>query len=322
MPWDIDNLPPSVRKYAKEHNWSKKTLHTFVKAANDAIKEYKGKKGEGKAIATGIEAARETSKKNEDAPVIKATERKPEPGKDEKDAMPQSKPTEDKAEKAKVGNHVEELKDGKFRLLSHEGKNLGTFDSREAAEKHERQVEYFKHNSKRLMNAKTLPLTFYCRHMQPGLAGGYAKAGGGTETLLIEKEAIDKMMPTFINCPVYVEHQDIPTEHVEEYADGYITDSFFNPLDGWYWCRMLIVTDNGMKACQDGYSVSNSYVVGNEGPSGEKNGCSYDAEVLDGRFEHMALVPNPRYEDAKIFTPDEYEAYCKERLEASTAKAN
>jgi len=45
----------------------------------------------------------------------------------------------------KISNHIEKLKDGKYRLLSHEGKNLGTFDSKSAAEKHEGEVEYFKH---------------------------------------------------------------------------------------------------------------------------------------------------------------------------------
>lgn len=41
-------------------------------------------------------------------------------------------------------NHIEELPNGKFRLLSHDGKNLGTFDSHAAAAKHEGEVEYFK----------------------------------------------------------------------------------------------------------------------------------------------------------------------------------
>lgn len=39
------------------------------------------------------------------------------------------------------------LPNGKYRLLSHTGKNLGTFDSKEAAEKHEREVQYFKHQN-------------------------------------------------------------------------------------------------------------------------------------------------------------------------------
>jgi hypothetical protein len=47
---------------------------------------------------------------------------------------------------------IRKLKSGKFRLYSKKKdpktgkrKNLGTFDSREAAEKHERAVQYFKH---------------------------------------------------------------------------------------------------------------------------------------------------------------------------------
>jgi hypothetical protein len=46
---------------------------------------------------------------------------------------------------------IRKLKDGKYRPYSRKkdekaGKrrNLGTFDSREAAEKHEREVQYFK----------------------------------------------------------------------------------------------------------------------------------------------------------------------------------
>jgi Uncharacterized protein conserved in bacteria (DUF2213) len=44
-------------------------------------------------------------------------------------------------------NHIVKLKSGKYRLLSHKGKNLGTFDSHDAAAKHEGQVEYFKANA-------------------------------------------------------------------------------------------------------------------------------------------------------------------------------
>lgn len=49
------------------------------------------------------------------------------------------------------GTMIRKLKSGKFRLYSKKKdpktgkrKNLGTFDSREAAEKHERAVQYFK----------------------------------------------------------------------------------------------------------------------------------------------------------------------------------
>jgi hypothetical protein len=48
---------------------------------------------------------------------------------------------------------IRKLKSGKYRIYSrkvdpktHKRRNLGTFDSRAAAEKHERAVQFFKHH--------------------------------------------------------------------------------------------------------------------------------------------------------------------------------
>jgi hypothetical protein len=43
-----------------------------------------------------------------------------------------------------IVEHIGKVKDG-YRLYSHKGKNLGTFSSKAGAEKHEREVQYFKH---------------------------------------------------------------------------------------------------------------------------------------------------------------------------------
>jgi adenylate kinase family enzyme len=43
-----------------------------------------------------------------------------------------------------IEEHIGKVKGG-YRLYSHKGKNLGTFPSKGAAEKHEREVQYFKH---------------------------------------------------------------------------------------------------------------------------------------------------------------------------------
>lgn len=43
-----------------------------------------------------------------------------------------------------VDEHIGKVKGG-YRLYSHKGKNLGTFPSKAGAEKHEREVQYFKH---------------------------------------------------------------------------------------------------------------------------------------------------------------------------------
>jgi hypothetical protein len=43
-----------------------------------------------------------------------------------------------------INEHIAKVEGG-YRLLSHKGKNLGTFPTKAAAEKHEREVQYFKH---------------------------------------------------------------------------------------------------------------------------------------------------------------------------------
>lgn len=43
-----------------------------------------------------------------------------------------------------INEHIRKVKGG-YRLLSHKGKNLGTFPTKAKAKKHEREVQYFKH---------------------------------------------------------------------------------------------------------------------------------------------------------------------------------
>lgn len=51
---------------------------------------------------------------------------------------------------ATLKEHIIKLNNGKYRLLSHKGKNLGTFDTHSQAAKHEGEVEYFKSHSEAL----------------------------------------------------------------------------------------------------------------------------------------------------------------------------
>ena len=53
--------------------------------------------------------------------------------------------TEADEHNAPVTETIRKLPNGKYRLYSGKGRNLGTFSSREAAEKHEREVQFFKH---------------------------------------------------------------------------------------------------------------------------------------------------------------------------------
>ena len=151
------------------------------------------------------------------------------------------------------------------------------------------------------------PQVFYCRHMEVGVAG-YEE-----ETILVGLDAIKKMMPTFNGCPIYVYHVDnIDYENIRHEADGYVTDCFYNEKDGWIWAKFIAVTPEAARAIADGWSVSNAYIPKEWGAGGTWHNVDYNREITDGEFTHLAIVPNPRYEDAKIFTPEQYKTYQEE----------
>jgi hypothetical protein len=52
--------------------------------------------------------------------------------------------------------HIKKLPDGKYRVLSEKGKNLGTSDSRSGAEKRLQQVEFFKHKDQHKVEDKKI----------------------------------------------------------------------------------------------------------------------------------------------------------------------
>ncbi len=202
-------------------------------------------------------------------------------------------------------NHIEKLKDGKYRLLSHEGKNLGTFDSREKAEEHERQVEYFKTHSK--SNARGFAEVYFARHMEPGLCG-YEE-----ENILVDADAMKRMAPSFAGKPVYVGHQDVNFDSLETDMDGVVADCFYNELDGWLWSKIIVTTDKGKAAVAKGWAVSNAYTPTAWEGGGENHALDYNRKIREAEFTHLAIVPDPRYEQAKIFTPDEFKSYQAEK---------
>lgn len=158
-----------------------------------------------------------------------------------------------------------------------------------------------------LANASQMPRIYYARHMQPGVAR-YED-----ETILVDTDAIKQMLPSAIGKPVYIHHQDVNLENLKEEAAGYITEAFYNELDGWGWFKIIGIDDQLHKAVDRHWSVSNAYRPTRMGSGGTKNNCSYDREILGGEFTHLAIVPNPRYESACIMSPEKFKAYQEQK---------
>lgn len=117
---------------------------------------------------------------------------------------------------------------------------------------------------------------------------------------LLQKETIDKFIDTFKGCPVIINHKDNITESDKV---GVVNNIWFSDKDGWYWCDGVLTDDKAVKLVESGYNVSCQYAIidysiNNDGKL--HNGNPYDKEILNGLFEHLAIVDNPRYEGAYI----------------------
>lgn len=139
--------------------------------------------------------------------------------------------------------------------------------------------------------------TFESRFLEAGLV----KYSFGV--CLLTKEVIDKFIDGFVGCPVIIDHQDITDENVKEKSVGVISDIWYNEKDGWFWCKGIITDKEAIGLINKGYTVSCQYEITEYQENTENklhNGNEFDKYILNGKPEHLAIVENPRYENAII----------------------
>ncbi len=164
----------------------------------------------------------------------------------------------------------------------------------------------------KIKNSLGIPKIYYGLHMAPGVAE-YKAGDGEAYRILINEDTIKNMGPSFEGRPVFVDHVDeVDLSKVREEADGYVVEAFYNKADGKHWVKFIVVSDEGKKAIQNGFLLSNAYFPKSFTGGGVWQGVDYAKEVTSGEYEHLALVKNPRYE-SKILTPEEFKQYNGER---------
>jgi hypothetical protein len=149
------------------------------------------------------------------------------------------------------------------------------------------------------------PITI--KYIMPGLVHYEYMNGGEGATVLVTKNALDKMLAdsekSIVGKPVINEaHRDVsPDDYKNGLADGIVTKAWYEPADGWYYCEALVWDEDTRRNMENGHSVSCEYTaLPPWGPAGHLNQVSYDKEVTDGRYKHLAVVSGPRYEGAQI----------------------
>lgn len=161
----------------------------------------------------------------------------------------------------------------------------------------------------KITNAKQMPRLFYGLHMVTGVAE-YDLKDGQKERIFIGDETIDKMNPGFQGLPVYVHHvDDVDMQTLQEEADGYVVRSFYNECDGKHWAEFMIVSDEAHESISKGWKLSNAYRIKQSAGGGSWHNVPYHSEVKMGEYEHLAIVPNPRYEESIILTPEQFKEY-------------
>lgn len=151
------------------------------------------------------------------------------------------------------------------------------------------------------------PIRYRARFIEPGVIS-YEDVGQGL--VMVGRKALDRMLPSFVGKPVFnFVHKEIEADQAfdfenvksEEMADG-IVSAVGTGEDGWDWADMMIWDEETQRNIDEyGFEVSCAYDTIESGPPGKHNGIKFDEEVLDGKYVHMAIVDNPRYEGSTVY---------------------
>lgn len=137
---------------------------------------------------------------------------------------------------------------------------------------------------------------FTSRFLEAGLV-----SYGQDRMYLLRKETIDKFIGSMVGCPVIIKHADVKDSNVKDLSVGNISKVWFNDADGWFYCEGVLTDKDAVRLVEQGQSVSCGYhVLDKDIGGGIWHDIPYDAEILNGDFEHLAIVDNPRYRDANI----------------------
>lgn len=160
----------------------------------------------------------------------------------------------------------------------------------------------------KLANASIIGKRFYGLHFCEGVAE-YDTASGASR-VFISNDVAKEMDPTFSGRPVFVHHVDeVNPSELANSADGIVVRSFYNKHDGKHWVEFMVTTDRGMEALSKKWKLSNAYTIKESKGGGKWHNVDYQQEVARGEYDHLAIVPNPRYEESMVLTPEEFKAY-------------
>jgi len=149
-----------------------------------------------------------------------------------------------------------------------------------------------------LTNAVVTGNRFKARLLEPGIVSYEDQKAG---KVLLKQSTLSRCVNSFIGNPLILKHKRITKENRKQHELGEIDRVFYNSEDACWWCEGTVKGDRSKQAVRDIGLVSCAYVVNATGPGGKYHDIPYNEEITDFSGEHLAIVDNPRYEEARIF---------------------
>ncbi|MEI6420615.1 MAG: DUF2213 domain-containing protein [Lentisphaerota bacterium] len=122
------------------------------------------------------------------------------------------------------------------------------------------------------------------------------------ETILVSQEALQQLSPSMMGVPVVIDHPDqiITEDNIATLpVVGRVADMHYVDYDDTWYAHFVIDDQRGIDLLEDGWGVSTAWFGDKYANGGTHNNVGYDRELLEGRYEHLAIVKSPRYEMAK-----------------------
>lgn len=149
-----------------------------------------------------------------------------------------------------------------------------------------------------LTNAVVSGNRFKARLLEPGIVSYEDQQAG---KVLLKQSTLSRCINSFIGNPLILKHKRITPQNRKQHELGEIDRVFYNSEDAWWWCEGTVKGDRTKQAVKDIGLVSCAYVVNATAPGGKYHDIPYNEEITDFSGEHLAIVDNPRYEEARIF---------------------
>lgn len=122
------------------------------------------------------------------------------------------------------------------------------------------------------------------------------------EVVYLSQETLQKCVRDIKGKPVIIKHQrGINPDNMQEHAVGYVTGAEFDEFNASFSCDFVLFDEEAKNKVASGWSVSCAYLPKAFGQGGTWHNTAYDREITELGFTHLALVPDPRYEDAKVY---------------------